>query len=359
MKILYINAGLEDGGGKNHILGLMSQFKAGEVELLVFHEGMVAFEARERGFPVEVIEQTSRYDLSVLKKIILFINQKEFDIVHTHGARANFLIELIKNKLNAQWIVTVHSDPKLDFAGRGPAGRIFGNLNIRSLKKADAVIAVTENFLEMLADMGVPRDKLYAVYNGIVYDAAEPDKPKNTVFTLTCIARLHPIKGHKLLLESLKASSFKNYQLNIIGDGELRKSLEQEVKKLGLEEKIAFFGFLARPEIETVLRTTDVGVLASYSESFPLVLLESANQRVPFISTDVGDVSKLCPDETYGWIVPVGDQPALTDALESAHRAWQNGELEEKGQKLFSLASTEFSLSALYKKTVEIYQKLL
>lgn len=357
MKILYINAGLEDGGGKNHILGLMSQFEAGEVELLVFHKGMMALEAREEGIPVKLIEQSSRYDLSILKKIILFINQKEFDIVHSHGARANFLVGLIKNKLNAQWVVTVHSDPKLDFAGRGPVGRIFGNLNIRSLKKADAVIAVTENFLEMLADMGLPRDKLFAVYNGIVYDAVEPDKAQNTVFTLTCIARLHPIKGHKLLLESLKASSFENYQLNIIGGGKLRKPLEQEVKRMGLEEKTAFFGFLAKPEIETVLRATDVTVLASYSESFPLVLLESANQRVPFISTDVGDVSKLCPDVAYGWIVPVGDQPALTKALESAYRAWQNGTLKEKGKKVFSLASAEFSLSALHKQTIEIYKK--
>ncbi len=47
MRILHMNAGAEDGGGKTHIISLLDQFPTGEVELAVFEDGIVAKEARE------------------------------------------------------------------------------------------------------------------------------------------------------------------------------------------------------------------------------------------------------------------------------------------------------------------------
>ncbi|WP_417896874.1 glycosyltransferase, partial [Bacillus toyonensis] len=115
MKVLHINAGAEEGGGKTHIISLLSQFPQKEVELMVFEEGAIAREARNLGIQVHVFTQSSRYDLSILSKIKSFINENQFDIVHTHGARANFYLSLLKKGIKAKWIMTVHSDPTLDF----------------------------------------------------------------------------------------------------------------------------------------------------------------------------------------------------------------------------------------------------
>ena len=79
MRILHMNAGAEDGGGKTHIISLLDQFPTGEVELAVFEDGIVAKEARELGIKVHVFSQKSRYDLSILKNISEFINKEKFE----------------------------------------------------------------------------------------------------------------------------------------------------------------------------------------------------------------------------------------------------------------------------------------
>ena len=55
MKVLHMNAGAEEGGGKTHIISLLSQFSKEEVELMVFEEGAIAREARNLGIQVHVL----------------------------------------------------------------------------------------------------------------------------------------------------------------------------------------------------------------------------------------------------------------------------------------------------------------
>ena len=359
MKVLHVNAGLEEGGAKTHILSLLSQFDVQTAELLVLEDGIVAKEARALGITVHTLGQESRYDLSILKKLVTFINTGHFDVVHTHGARSNLILSLIKRKIKAAWIITVHSDPKLDFVGKGIKGKIFSYLNVRSLKKADGLITVTEDFKKELTDIGISEKNIFVIYNGLVFDGQPTDKKEHSTFTISYIARLTPIKGHEFLFDSLKASSLKNVHVNIIGDGKLRKTLEQKAEELDLSKNIQFHGFLDKSAVEKVLQQTDLSVLASYSEGFPLALLESANQRVPFISTDVGDIAMLVPNETYGWLVHVGDQSAFAKALNEAYNDWHLGKLADKGEKLFQLASREFSQDRFYQETIAVYQKYI
>lgn len=360
MKVLHINVGAENGGGKTHIISLLSQFNSNEAELLVLEDGIVAQEARALNIKVTVIPQTSRYDLSVLKKIIVFINKNNFDLVHTHGPRANFLINKIRNKLNAKWVITVHSNPKLDFMNRGLKGKLFTFLNLKCLKKADALIAVTENFKKMLIEYGLNEKNIYVVYNGIIFDDTPIKKRnKNSIFTMSYVARLHPIKGHSLLFKSLSKTNIPNYKLNIIGDGDCLSQLKKEASELKIDSFIHFLGFKNRKEIDQLVSESDITLLSSYSESFPLVLLESANQHVPFISTAVGDVHKLIPNEKYGWLVPIDNQLAYTKALDDAYRSWLDDTLIAKGENIYKLASTNFSLDKLYQDTKKIYLDVL
>ena len=124
MKVLHVNAGLENGGGLSHIVNLLTEAKqeGKDFELLTLAEGPVAQTAREQGIETHVLGANSRYDLASLKKLTRFINDGDYDIVHTHGARANLFLSLIHKKIKATWCITVHSDPYLDFAGRGTGG---------------------------------------------------------------------------------------------------------------------------------------------------------------------------------------------------------------------------------------------
>lgn len=356
MKVLHVNAGLEEGGAKTHILSLLSQFPIGEVELLVLEEGSISKEARLIDIKVHVLNQQSRYDLTILKRLVKHIKDNHFDIVHTHGARANLLMALIKKKINVPWITTVHSDPVLDFMDKGIKGKVFSYLNIWSLKKADKLIVVTESLKVDLIKRGLSKQTIFVVYNGIIFDKGISKKQQNKAFTITCVARLHPVKAHEFLFESLKYSGLTDFHLNIIGDGELRKKLERKVSELDFEKLVQFHGTLEKRAIENILHQSDLTVLSSLSEGFPLVLLESANQKVPFITTDVGDCAKLVPDSSYGWVIPSQDKGAFSTALLEAHELWRSNKLVEKGKKLHHLASKEYSLREMYFNTLFVYK---
>lgn len=149
MKVLHINAGLEKGGGLFHIVNLLTETNQedADFELLTLADGPVAKAAKKAGIKTTILGAQSRYDLTVLKRLAKFINNGNFDIVHTHGARANLFVSMIKKQIKAKWIITVHSDPLKDFEGRGMVGNIFTKLNIMALKRLMVFLRLRRIFL--------------------------------------------------------------------------------------------------------------------------------------------------------------------------------------------------------------------
>lgn len=357
MKVLHVNAGLEDGGGLTHIVGLLQTFASGEATLLTFAEGPVATAAQAAGIQTIVLHQKSRYGLHLLTQLRRVINDGGYDIVHTHGARANLFMSLIHRRLRARWVITVHSDPTLDFMGRGLIGRLFTQLNVHSLKKAAQVDVVTEFFYAQLAKLGVAKAKMRVLYNGINFHDQPVPRLAHRQFTAMIVARLHAVKAHQFLIQCF-ATLPPDTRLRIVGDGPQKTAIEAQIRELGLQKRVALLGFQSPEAIRDLQADTDLNVLTSISESFPLVLLESADAGVPVVTTAVGDVKKMVPDASMGWVVPINDQQALQTALTAAYGEWQNGTLQEKGLVFRAYARDHFSLQQLHDNVVSGYKQL-
>jgi L-malate glycosyltransferase len=366
MKVLHLISGGETGGSKNHLLSLLQQFNKEEIFLGVFQEGKLSQEARELGLPLVVFGQSSRYDFSVLKKIASLIKKERISIVHTHGPRANLFTYFLKKRTTFKWITTVHSDPSKDFIKGGVKGKVFTWLNMRILKEIDYFFAVSNRFKEMLVGFGLDSNKIYVIYNGISFEGIYEQKVfrediglTEEDFAIIMVARLHPIKGHELVFESiknLKDEGTTDIKLLLVGDGPIKEGLREKVNELDLSENVSFLGF--QKDVHSYLALSDVKLLASYSESFPLVILESARAETPVISTDVGGVKDLINDPSLGWVVPVGDVQALTRAMNEAIEDKRNGSLKRKGVNLMEKASSNYSLQNLYNDTICTYEKI-
>jgi L-malate glycosyltransferase len=366
MKVLHLISGGETGGSKNHLLSLLQQFNKEDILLGVFQEGKLSQEAREIGLPLVIFGQSSRYDFSVLKKIASLIKQERISIVHTHGPRANLYTYFLKKRINFKWITTVHSDPSKDFIKGGVKGRVFTWLNMRILRGIDYFFAVSNRFKEMLVGFGLDPDKIYVIYNGISFEGMYEQKVfrkdiglTEEDFVMIMVARLHPIKGHELVFESiklLKDEGITDIKLLLVGDGPMKAELNEKVEKLALSPHVSFLGF--QKDVHSYLALSDVKLLASYSESFPLVILESARAETPVISTDVGGVKDLINDPSLGWVVPVGDVQALTRAMKEAIADKKNGSLKQKGVNLMDNASSKYSVQNLYTDTISTYEKI-
>lgn len=365
MKVLHVISGGETGGSRKHVITLLEQFPKEDVCLLVFQDGPFAQEAIAKGITVEIIQQSSRYDLRILQKLKKFIQDNQFDIVHSHGPRANLFMSFIKGSISSVWVTTIHSDPKLDFMKGGLKGRVFTALNLHALKKIDFFFAVSERFKENLVEMGIPADKIGTIYNGITFtpplarDGALQQELElsDEDFVLTMVARLHPIKGHDVVLKALKQCNDAQIHLVLVGDGPIKAEIEEMVKQLQLENNVHFLGF--RQDIDHIYSNSHVGLLASHSESFPLALLEATNQKLPLITTDVGGVKQLVRSEEFGWVVPVNDSESYAGAILEAYDCYKKDILQEKGEALYSYASTNYSLSSLAHNIEEMYKQVL
>ena len=363
MKILHINAGLEKGGGLFHIVHLLSEAnKEGQdFELLTLAEGPVTQASRKAGIKKSVLGTRSRYDLKALSRLAKFINDGNYDIVHTHGARANLYVSLIKKKINAKWLITVHSDPLRDFEGRGMLGEVFTKLNLRALRSADGILAITQNFASILTEkIGIKKTKICVIYNGIFFHPNNeiPTKYGHPYFNIINVGRTEKVKGQDILLKAIKQLDNSNVRLHLVGDGGQLNNLRALARDLGISNQVTFHGFLSHSEIRELYRKMDLAVLTSYSESFPLVLLEASDNLVPILSTNVGDIEKMIPNSKYGFITKIGDVDSITKQLKVAINMPKE-DLVKMAKKEKEYLSRTFSMQNQLLVIVNYYKSIL
>ncbi|MFE7060649.1 glycosyltransferase family 4 protein [Sutcliffiella sp. NPDC057660] len=366
MKILHLNAGAETGGGMVHILALLNGLNKDEFILGVMEKGKMYEEAKKKGINVKHFSQASRYDLSIIKQIADYIVKENIDILHTHGPRANLMGYIIKKISKVKWIVTVHSDPRDDFLGSGIKGKIFTKINMLTLRNVDHYFAISDRFKEMLIQFKINEKRITTIYNGIDFNLDIPITVtrqrmgySNNDFILLMVARLHPVKGHKEAFQAISnlITTYPNIRLLLVGDGPLKEELQEKIAYLNLEENVKLLGH--REDVHSLLSISDIKILTSYSESFPLVILEAARAKVPVITTDVGGVEKLIKDSSYGWIIPIKDIQCLERAILEAYNLKRTNELKSKGEKLYHIASENYSVEKFCSSVYETYRKIL
>src|SRR5699024_12265542 len=105
-------------------------------------------------------------------------------------------------------------------------------------------------------------------------------------FLFLMVARLEPVKGHHIAIKAIAevVKQRENGHLLLLGDGSLQGELKTLVRKLGIEAHVHFLGH--RDDAECFYLMARMTMLTSFSESFPLLLLESARANTSEISAD-------------------------------------------------------------------------
>ncbi len=130
------------------------------------------------------------------------------------------------------------------------------------------------------------------------------------------IGRLNKQKNFPLLIKSFASlgEAFKDYRLDIYGEGPERKNLEELIESLNIKDRVTLCG--AQKNVKELISDSELFVMSSDYEGFPNALLEAMAIGLPVISTDfsTGIASELIGNEN-GTVIPVGDEAALTDAM--------------------------------------------
>lgn len=324
-------------------------------------------EAIELGINIEVYEQKSRNDMSVVNRLAEEIEAEGYDIVHCHGARANFIAMFLKRKIKKPMLTTIHSDYKLDFSDSSYKKLLYTPLNILALRAFDYYIAISDSFKEMLLERGFDEEKIFVSYNGIDMEKtnsltreeflAKYNIENRYSLIVGIVARLHQIKNHEtFILAANKVIDKKKDSLFLIaGEGNEEENLRELVKNLGLEDNIKFLGHIN--DTSSFYNAIDINTLTSLSESFPYVILEGAARKKPIISTDVGGVNRLIKNDYNGYIVDIKNVSALSRKI--LELADDREKLTRLGENLYEDVKNNYSSDAMAERHLEIYNEVL
>jgi glycosyltransferase involved in cell wall biosynthesis len=369
MNILHIISGGEKGGSKNILLSLVEGLKSREgIKCIVvcFLEGPLYEEAKAKKLDIRLIRQKSRFDLSSIDEIKSLCQSENIDIINCHGGRANFAGYLLMKKYKAKYVSTIHSDYKEDYRGNLYKTLVFSNLNKQVLKSFDYYITVSHSFKEMLIHRGFRQNRVFVVYNGIDFSKALTNLDREDIVKqrqlpaashyVALVARFHPVKGHMVFLDACSRvlKEFKDVVFILVGDGAIRRELEDYTKELGINDKVFFAGFIKPDEY---IYVSDFTIVASYTESFPLTILESAMYNKTVVSTEVGGVNKVIEEGVTGYLVKPGDSKAMAERMLVLLK--DGTACNKLGENLGKKAREDFCIENFLEQYLGIYNSII
>lgn len=187
---------------------------------------------------------------------------------------------------------------------------------------ADAIVAVSKSVADDLSlTARISPDRIRVIYNPVVTQdfrrkCLEPlEHPWFKTGSPPVVLAVGRLTAQKDLPSLIRAfAQVGRGRLMILGEGEERSGLERLVRDLCLQDVISLPGFVENPY--PYMARASVFVLSSRWEGLPGVLIEAMACGTPLVATDcAGGAREILGDGKYGRIVPVGDVPALADAI--------------------------------------------
>lgn len=364
MKILYIiTRANEIGGAQTHLRDMTSALVNDnhQVELIVGEQGALVDELRAMNVKVHIIPELVR-EISPYKdiKCALIIRKiiKKFspDVIALHSSKAGIVGRLAALFLNIPVIFTVHG---WSFANgvNDNKRRLYIIIERLFSKVTDEIITVSAQDKQLAIEHNVASaSQQTVIHNGVPLKKTTPHVyQNNAVVKLISVARFSEQKDHESLLKALSLLETRNWALTLVGKGPRLDEMKQLSQDLGISDNVVFTG--ERLDVDFLLADSDIFLLISNWEGFPISILEAMRAGLPVLASDVGGVSESVIDGKTGYLVPRADIDAIKNRLaDLINDCSLRAEFGKSGNEFFL---ESFSFNAMYNKTVELYQKAI
>lgn len=259
-------------------------------------------------------EQLSRWPGLLLGYAALLRRACPAHVVHTNWHHLILLYPFLRPDRDCFWLHEVVPD-------RPRYGRLFRHLARRLMR----FVCVSEAVGRSLETMGVERDRIVVIPNGISDPAVEMSLPHNAprtrssgVLRIGIVGQVGTWKGHDDLLDaaSILVGEGLEFEVDIVGGGaeQYRWELKEKVKQLGLEKIVRWRGFV---ESKTdIYADLDICVVPSrFEEPFGLAALEPAFFEIPVVASSRGGLPEIVVNRRTGLLVDAESPRCLAAAL--------------------------------------------
>ncbi|MCM3734884.1 glycosyltransferase family 4 protein [Bacillus cytotoxicus] len=314
----------------------------------------------------DVIVRNHRNTYIFERMLLENINFKKYDIFHAQDLFTANILGRINERYGKQLVFTPHgmytfNRLKFGIFKKDSLEEFYHTvIERKAIEFANHLIILSDSFRSPLMQLGAKQKKMTTVLTGIDYPdkyRAENTSSAHKKIVITCVARLGPRKGHNILLDALSKMERKvteNVKLLIVGDGEMRSTLEEQVNNLNLS-MVEFLG--ERNDVPDILSNTDIFVLPTLNDSLPISIIEAMHSGVCVISTPSGGIPELVSHSKTGILVEAGDANKLARALRSVIVNQQAR--EQLGKNARKFAKKYLTRETMITNIEQIYRKCL
>jgi glycosyltransferase involved in cell wall biosynthesis len=376
LRVLHVAPG-KFGGGDSVVLSLVDMAREHGLHADVLCNSPELAEAcaarHVRALNFKGIERPIRPHKDLWAAIRLYYAIRgRYEVVHTHSTKGGAV-----GRLAARWakipavLHTAHGFAFHEFSSKMQT-LMVARAERMMAHWCDKIIVVNEFDRQLALQLGIGTDeKLVTIYNGIPDSRLEPARQINRQelldelqigkdsFLCVFVGRLAPQKGLKCLMEAMamvkgKMQSPKAH-LAVIGEGELERSLRDQVQRLDLSDRVHFLGFQS-----ACMRWTgqcDLFVLSSLWEGHSITLLEAMGVGRPIVATGIKGNRETITHNIDGLLVPPANAEALARAImQLAANPAQTARLGQAAEETFNRRFTE---KAMKNASWQVYEELL
>ena len=233
--------------------------------------------------------------------------------LHVHMGENPATVALLCRALGGPtWSLTVHGPPEFEKPGQ---------IGLRQkIASAERVFGVSHYGRAMLTRNARPEDwhKIHVLRCGldeVFIDA--PERPIPAAMRLVSVGRLCEQKAPHILIEAAArlVKSGLPLELVLVGDGELRPMVEQQIAEHGIQRNVTITGWASAAQVREEIERSRALVLPSFAEGLPVVLMEALALRRPVVSTYIAGIPELVKPGRSGWLVPAGSVEHLEEAM--------------------------------------------
>jgi sugar transferase (PEP-CTERM/EpsH1 system associated) len=358
LKICHIVYRFDYGGLEKLLVDMINRLPEDQFE----HAIVVLTEAgsikNQLSVPVDLYEfnKQAGHDIQLYRRIYQLFRRIRPDITHSYNLAALEFQALacfagVKKRIHAE-----HGRDAADPEGKNKRHRVLRKMIDPFISCYVAVSVDLKYWLQEF--IGIRHKKIVFIRNGIDTNHFIPaqvpvDSSKEVHFVN--VARLDPVKNHRLLLDAFQELTTKhpNLRLSIAGEGSLRQELQNRIDHSGLTGKVQLLGSV--DQVVKLYQQSSVFVLTSVAEGTPMTVLEAMSCGLPVIATRVGGVADLVEDQVTGYLVDSGNR----EQLEKKMQAYIcKPELRERhGQIARETAVRELDATIADKEYINLYNR--
>jgi glycosyltransferase involved in cell wall biosynthesis len=298
-------------------------------------------------------------------------SRQSFDLVHVHyPVLAGLLGSWVARIRRRPLVFTFHGGEvdRNSLKFKPPTTQFLTNLIVKNvIKRADAVVIVSQYLANILADHGAHTEKIHIINMGVDTNLFhQQDKiatrkylgiPANLA-CVVCVANFNPQKGQEHVIRAASYLCYHDPSIHwyFVGEGPLEKPCKELSRNLGIQDLIHFCGPRPPEEIPRWDAAADIVVVPSTAEAFGLAALEAMACGTPVVASNVGGLPDFIQDGENGYLIP----PASSEAIaEKVRQLLEHPELRRKIGQNGIVTAMRHELRLQAQKIIRIYESLI